>query len=237
MRIAVIPARGGSKRVPRKNLRFFAGRPMIAWPIDAALRSNVLDRVIVSTDDAEIAEVARNFGAEAPFLRPASLADDHTGTMSVVQHALEALGLDGASTGEALCLYATAAAVTAEMIAAALSRLAADDVDYVFAAQAYPHPIERALRVDCEGRATMLQPEHRSTRTQDLQPAYHDAGQFYWGRMGAWLRATPLFSPRSIAFPVSRASVVDIDTEEDWRMAELIFGALRCDAAGSERPR
>lgn len=229
MRLAVIPARGGSKRIPRKNIRDFAGEPMIAWPIRAALDSGCFDQVIVSTDDAEIAGVARDCGAGVPFMRPAALSDDHTPTMPVIAHAISACGIT--DPGAAVCcIYATAPFVRAQDLQAGLTLLNSSGADFAFSATSYGFPVQRALRRHADGRVEMFSPEHFNTRSQDLEEAWHDAGQFYWGRAAAWCRTAPLFGPHSAALPLPRHRVQDIDTPEDWTRAEWLFTAMR--AAG-----
>ena len=223
--LCVIPARGGSKRIPRKNVRPFGGRPMIAWSIDAARRSGCFARIVVSTDDEEIAAVARAHGAETPFMRPAALADDHAGTMAVMAHAVAALEAEGERPGRVCCLYATAPLVRPGDLARGRDAMAGD-IDYALAVAAFPSPIERALRVSPEGRATMIDPARYATRSQDLEPAYHDAGQFYWGRAAAWREGRPFYgrAPAAIVLPAER--VQDIDTPEDWRRAEALVRLL-----------
>ncbi len=225
MRLAVIPARSGSKRIPRKNVKDFCGKPMIAWSIGTALESGCFDRVIVSTDDDEIADVAIAFGAEAPFRRPPELADDVTPTVPVIAHAVEWQEQSHRVT-QACCLYATAPFARAEDLRDGLKRLESSGADYAFAATTYGFPIQRAIRVGEDGRVSMFQPEHAGTRSQDLEEAWHDAGQFYWGTTAAWLARRPIFGPTSVVVPLPRARVQDIDTVEDWDRAELIFNAL-----------
>jgi len=226
MRLAVIPARGGSKRIPRKNIRSFGGRPMIAWPIQAALESGCFDRVIVSTDDAEIAAVAQAEGAEVPFLRPAELSDDHTATIPVIAHAVAWQNAHGATAQEVCCLYATAPFVRAEYLRRGLEVLRETGASYAFSVTSYAFPIQRAIRITREVRIEMFQPEHFNTRSQDLAEAWHDAGQFYWGRAEAWLSDGPLFGPDSAPVPLPRHRVQDIDTPEDWERAEWMFRAI-----------
>jgi len=225
--IAIIPARGGSKRVPRKNIKAFHGRPMIAYSIQAALESDLFARVVVSTDDAEIAEVARNWGAEVPFLRPATLADDHAGTVEVIQHAVELLREQGEDFAYACCLYATAPFVTPADLARGLEALRAHpDKAYAFTVTDYASPVQRALRLRPDGGVESLYPEFYETRSQDLEPAFHDAGQFYWGRTDAWMQGAPLHAPHSLPVRLPRHRVQDIDTPEDWQRAEVLFAAL-----------
>ncbi len=227
MKLAVIPARGGSKRIPRKNIRAFCGKPMIAWSIAAALESRVFDRIIVSTDDAEIAETARAHGADVPFQRPADLSDDHATTVPVIAHAVRWQAEHGAAPQHVCCLYATAPFVRAEDLRQGLALLDQPDCDYVFPVTSFGFPIARAIRLTTAGRVEMLHPEHLNTRSQDLEEAFHDAGQFYWGRAEAWLAGRPLFSTRSVPLILPRYRVQDIDTPEDWVRAEGMFRTLQ----------
>ncbi|TDO16636.1 MULTISPECIES: pseudaminic acid cytidylyltransferase [Halomonas] len=232
MSICVIPARGGSKRIPRKNIREFAGKPMIAWSIQAALASGCFSRVIVSTDDDEIAALAEAHGAEVPFRRPAQLADDHTVTIPVIAHAIDWLREQGEAPRAVCCLYATAPFVQADDLKTGLSALQGDDVDYAFSVTSYAFPIQRALRLTPEGRVAMFQPEHFTTRSQDLEEAWHDAGQFYWGRAEAWRAGTPIFTERAVPVRLPRHRVQDIDTPEDWLRAEWLFNAWQAQQQG-----
>lgn len=226
MKLAVIPARGGSKRIPRKNIKSFCGKPMIAWSIDAALQSGCFDHVMVSTDDAEIAEVARQCGAQVPFIRPTTLSDDHTGTIPVIRHAIEWFNERGQASDQVCCIYATAPFIGAADIRRGLDILTGAGSDYAFAVTKYPFPIQRAIRITDQGRVAMFDAEHFNTRSQDLEEAYHDAGQFYWGRATAWLTGKVIFSPHSAAIQLPRYRVQDIDTVEDWKMAEYLFHAV-----------
>jgi N-acylneuraminate cytidylyltransferase len=227
MRLAVIPARGGSKRIPRKNIRPFCGRPMIAWSIEAALRSDCFQQVVVSTDDDEIADVARAWGAGIPFKRPANLSDDHTATMPVVAHAIEWYQHHGDIPTHICCVYATAPFIRSEDLRTGLSLLEREGCDYVFPVTSYPFPVQRAIRITPERRVEMFNPEHFNTRSQDLEEAYHDAGQFYWGRSEAWLGKEPIFSSVAAPLVLPRYRVQDIDTLEDWETAERMFEAIR----------
>ncbi len=227
MRLAVIPARGGSKRIPRKNIKPFCGKPMIAWSIEAAQQSGCFDRIIVSTDDVEIAEVARQHGAAVPFMRPAELSDDHTGTIPVIRHAVERINAQGRAVEQVCCLYATAPFVRVEDIQRGLKILDVTGSDYAFSVTSYPFPIQRAIRITEQGRVEMFNPEHFNTRSQDLEEAYHDAGQFYWGRASAWLQDRMIFSPDSVPVLLPHHRVQDIDTPEDWLRAEWMFKAIQ----------
>ena len=223
MRVAVIPARGGSKRIPGKNIKPFCGKPMILWSIEAAMQSGCFERVVVSTDAPEIADLAKAHGAELPFARPASLSDDFTGTIPVIRHAAEALGLPDEAA--LCCLYATAPFVQASDIRRGLEMLESADLDYAFSVTSYAFPIQRALRITPENRTGMFTPEAFNTRSQDLEEAFHDAGQFYWGRVAAWRAEKPIFDANSAPVILPRARVQDIDTPEDWQRAELMFKA------------
>jgi pseudaminic acid cytidylyltransferase len=227
VRIAVIPARGGSKRIPRKNIRPFAGRPIIAYSIDAARASGLFERIVVSTDDEEIAEVARRAGAEVPFMRPKELADDRTGTNAVVKHALAWFAGRGERFDPACCIYATAPLVTAHALREGLDKLEASGRSFAIAVTSYPFPIQRAVKIDRDGAIQAFAPEHVFTRSQDLEPAYHDAAQFYWGRAQAFLDDVVGLSPASVPVLLPRHRVQDIDTQEDWTRAEIAYEILR----------
>lgn len=227
MKLAVIPARGGSKRIPRKNIKLFCGKPMIAWSIEAALQSGCFDQVIVSTDDAVIAEVARQYGAQVPFVRPAALSDDHTGTIPVIGHAIEWFQAQGETPSQVCGLYATAPFVSADDLRRGLAVLNEAGSDYAFSVTSYAFPIQRAIRITAENRVAMFNPEHFNTRSQELEDAYHDAGQFYWGRAEAWLQGRMIFSPAAAPVMLPRHRVQDIDTPEDWTRAEWMFKALQ----------
>ncbi|VVO89805.1 CMP-N,N'-diacetyllegionaminic acid synthase [Pseudomonas fluorescens] len=229
MKLAIIPARGGSKRIPRKNVKLFCEKPMIAWSIEAALQSGCFDQVIVSTDDEEIAEVARHYGATVPFMRPAELSDDHTGTIPVIRHGIEWFHAQGQPVEHTCCLYATAPFVSPEDIRRGFDTLAEVGCDYAFSVTSYAFPIQRAIRLNAEGRVEMLNTEHFNTRSQDLEEAYHDAGQFYWGRSDAWLQGRMIFNPGSIPVVLPRHRVQDIDTPEDWVRAEWLFKAIQAE--------
>lgn len=226
MRLAVIPARGGSKRIPRKNIRSFAGRPIIAYSIRAALECGVFDRIIVSTDDEEIAAVARDEGADIPFLRPATLADDHTGTNAVVKHALTWFADHGEVFDQVCCIYATAPFVQARYLREGLEKLETSGKSYAFSVTSFPFPIQRAIRINSEGAVEAMYPKYVVSRSQDLEEAYHDAGQFYWGRTEAFMHDVGTFSAAAVPVILPRHMVQDIDTLEDWHRAELMFKTL-----------
>ena len=203
---AIIPARGGSKRIPRKNIRDFNGRPMIGWTIAAARDSCLFDHIFVSTDDDEIAAIARAEGAEAPFMRPAALADDHTPTRPVVNHAIEAATALYGKPDYVCCLYATAPFMRASDLATGFDLLQSSGADFAFSVTSFAFPIQRALRLLPSGRVDMFAPEHAMTRSQDLEEAWHDAGQFYWGRTDAFLANRRMFSEAAMhhRLPIER---------------------------------
>jgi len=223
MNTAIIPARGGSQRIPRKNIKLFHGRPMIAWSIQAALDSECFDQVLVSTDDDEIASIARDCGAHTPFVRPPELSDHHSTTGAVMQHAVQWLQDQGADVNAVCCLYATAPFVQPGDLLQGLDLLQTQALDYVFSATGYGFPIQRAFQLNANGRVQMVQPEHLLTRSQDLPEAFHDAGQFYWGTSSAWLQQKPVFCEHAIPFLLPRHRVQDIDTPQDWLRAEQLF--------------
>jgi N-acylneuraminate cytidylyltransferase len=229
VKVAVIPARGGSKRIPRKNIRPFAGKPMIAHSIQCAVQSGLFQRVIVSTDDEEIADVARRHGAEIPFFRPRELSDDHAGTTEVIAHAVEWLQARGITLTAACCIYATAPFVRAADLHEGLELLESGSWQYVFSATTFAFPIFRSFRQDAAAGVEMFFPEHFTTRSQDLPEALHDAGQFYWGRPQAWLARARIFDRSSTFVRIPRWRVQDIDTEEDWARAELMGKYLQSD--------
>lgn len=223
MKIAVIPARGGSKRIPRKNIKDFCGKPMIAWSIEVAKASGLFDHIIVSTDDDEIAEIAKQWGAEVPFMRPAELSGDYAGTTEVIAHAAQWAINQGWPITAVCCIYATAPFIQAEDIKLGIQKLESGDWAYAFSVTEYAAPIFRAFHQLPEGGIQMFFPEHFSTRSQDLPSALHDAGQFYWGKVDAWQKGKRIFSDESIPVFIPRTRAQDIDTPADWEFAESLF--------------
>ncbi|MDO9057198.1 MAG: pseudaminic acid cytidylyltransferase [Sulfuricurvum sp.] len=226
MRVAIIPARGGSKRIPRKNIKLFAGLPILAHSIKAAQQSGLFDRIVVTTDDEEIADIARSYGAEIPFMRPKELSDDHTATIPVIAHAIQTLQNDSV-IDYACCIYATAPFIRAEDIRNTYNALITHTKQYAFPVTTFPFPIQRAVMRDEQGNIEMFYPEHFATRSQDLEEAYHDVGQFYWGTREAWLEGKPIFSDAATTIVLPRHLVQDIDTLEDWTRAELMHKVLQ----------
>ncbi len=223
--VAIIPARGGSKRIPRKNIRDFAGKPMIAYAVEAAHQSGLFDRVIVSTDDDEIAAISRSIGAETPFSRPALLADDYAPTVAVIAHAIDAFEADGQRIDIACCIYPCVPFIRIEDLSASLSLLLDSDADYCFPITEFPATVQRALHKDPSGRVSPLFPEYELQRTQDIEPAYFDAGQFYWGKRAAWLN-NPYIHRSGIGLPIPGWRSIDIDTPDDWTRAEKLHQSL-----------
>lgn len=226
MNIAVIPARGGSKRIPRKNIRPFCGQPMIAYAITTAQRSGLFDHIMVSTDDAEIAAVARQWGADVPFVRPTELSDDYTATRPVVNHAITEAKRVYGEPRYVCVIYATAPFLEVDDLKRGYDTLVSSQADFAFSVTSYPYPIQRALKLSAQGGVEMFQPEHCKTRSQDLEQAYHDAGQFYWGTTQAFLGNQSIFSISSTPVILPNDRVRDIDTEEDWITAEIMFTVL-----------
>ena len=220
MRLCVIPARGGSKRIPRKNIKNFCGQSMIGYSIKAALASKCFDKIIVSTDNQEIAQVSRSFGAETPFVRPEKLANDYMGTVPVVKHAIEWFDKQGQSPVDVCCLYATTPFIKADSIKKAYNQMKHTQSDYCFTITSFVSPIQRSIKITSEGRIDMFYPEYLETRSQDLEDAYHDAGQFYWGAKEIWLRKKRLTN-KSCIIDIPKFRYHDIDTLDDWKKAEI----------------
>jgi len=228
MDIAIIPARGGSKRIPRKNIKTFNGKPMIAYAIDAAISSNLFDHVIVSTDDLEIADIARKFGANVPFIRPAELANDHAATVPVVAHAIRFAKDLGWNINLACCIYPCVPFIKNEDIVEARKLLLESSAQYSFPVTEFPAAIQRSLKLDAERLVKSFYPEFEKMRSQDLEPAYYDAGQFYWGMVESWISENPLHA-NGVGYVIPSWRVVDIDTKDDWSRAELIALSISSD--------
>jgi pseudaminic acid cytidylyltransferase len=226
MNIAVIPARGGSKRIPRKNIKAFGGKPMIAYAITAAKNSGLFEHVVVSTDDAEIATIANEWGAETPFVRPAELANDFTATVPVVAQAIQACEELGWVFDNVCCIYPGVPFIEVADLQGAIKHLDTRSAEYCFPVAEFPSAIQRALKRNSDGEIQPFYPEFQLTRTQDLEPAYFDAGQFYWGKKKAWLR-NPRIHSSGIGYVIPSWRVVDIDTPEDWERAELLALSIK----------
>jgi pseudaminic acid cytidylyltransferase len=220
MNIAIIPARGGSKRIPHKNIKVFCGKPMIAHAINVAKKSGLFDHIIVSTDDEEIALIGSKYGAEIPFMRPVNLADDYTTTSPVIIHAIETCKELGWNFNNVCCLYPSVPFLQSEDLINSLNRFIESKADYCFSVTEYPSAIQRALRILNDGKMMPFSPEFEKIRTQDLEPAYYDAGQFYWGKSQTWQKNSNIHS-NSLGYIIPSWRVIDIDTPDDWKRAEI----------------
>ena len=225
MNIAIIPARGGSKRIPRKNIKEFCGKPMIAYAIAAAKESGLFDHIIVSTDDAEIAHIAREWGAETPFVRPDELANDFTATVPVIAHAIGVCRNLGWKFDYVCCIYPSVPLIQVADIQGAYNCLIDNEVDSCYPVTEFQSAPQRALKRISDGSMKYFYPEFRLTRTQDLEPAFYDVGQFYWGKTIAWDLRNNIAD--GIGYPIPNWRVVDIDTVDDWKRAELYCQAVK----------
>ena len=215
------------ERIPRKNIKEFNGKPIIAYSIEAALKSNCFSQVIVSTDDDEISEVAKKYGAHVPFVRPDELSNDYVGTIPVIKHTIEWMEDNNNYIENVCCLYATAPFIQSKIISKAYKQLKNSSADYCFSVTSFAFPIQRAIRIVQDDKVDMFYPEHFNTRSQDLEEACHDAGQFYWGKVQAFKAELPLFSEVATPYVLPRYLVQDIDTMEDWIRAEAMYKVLQ----------
>lgn len=223
--ICIIPARGGSKRIPRKNIKSFLGKPVIAYSIDAALRSGIFEEVMVSTDDEEIAEIARQYGASVPFMRSSETANDYSGTEDVISEVIERYRALGQEFETICCIYATAPFVKSERLYKAYGKLN-ENTDAAFSVVSYSYPIQRSLRINKNGYVEMKFPQYLDARTQDLEETYHDAGQFYFVKTDSFFKEKTLWCRRTAPIILSELEVQDLDTETDWQLAELKYQHL-----------
>lgn len=222
--VAIIPARGGSKRIPRKNIKNFYGKPLISYSIEVALKSKLFSKVIVSTDDEEIMRIAKEYGAEVPFIRPKELSDDFTGTSEVIQHALNYLKSIGENYDFCCTIYATAPLLQKRYLIKGFEMIKNSNAKLVFSVTSMPFPIQRTFKIE-DGRCKMFWPENFYKRSQDLEEAYQDAGQFYWENLNIDSDEIS-FGKDSIPIVIPRKYVQDIDTLEDWELVELMYKAL-----------
>lgn len=225
-RLAIIPARGGSKRIPRKNIKSFVGRPIISYPIAAAIKANCFDEIMVSSDDPEILAVARGLGANTPFVRSRDASSDEATTADVIKEVLSEYEKVGRRFDEVCCLYPTAAFVTPSLLADSLNRMITSHAEACIPILPYTYNIQRALGIK-KGHLAYLFPEHELTRSQDLEPSYHDAGQFYWLKTEAFKRDVKIFLPKTVGYPLPSIAAHDIDTLEDWDIAEFKYAYAR----------
>ena len=226
MNLCVIPARGGSKRIPNKNVKIFCGKPIIVWSIELAIASKCFDKIIVSTDSKEIADLAKSYGVDVPFIRPKTLADDYTATVPVVSHAVKWQIENHQKPLYVSCIYATAPFIKLSDLKKGLKILKSVRSDYVFTATNFAYPIQRSFKIKKNKKLEMFYPEYLNFRSQDLDEAFHDAGQFYWGLTDAWLKKKPIINDNSIPLLIPRDRVQDIDTPKDWKIAERMFAAI-----------
>lgn len=222
MNLCVIPARGGSKRIPRKNIKEFCGKPMLGYAIEAAIKSKIFEHIVVSTDDLEIKNTALQAGAEVPFFRPDELADDYTPTVPVVVHAIQECRDLGWNPINVCCVYPCNPFLSSVSLSLGYSLLKEHPAKYVFPITEFSSPIQLAIKRDKSGLSRPFIPENELKRTQDLEPAYHDAGQFYWASAETW-GSNPKIHVNSMTLVIPRSRVVDIDTAEDWILAEKLF--------------
>jgi len=224
--IAIIPARGGSKRIPRKNIKMFDGRPMIEWAIIKAKKSGMFDKIIVSSDDPEIIEISNQCGAITPFIRPTELADDLSPTVPGIAHAVRECNRMGWLAKYFCCIYPGVPFMEVGDLEKAFELLVSTNSDFVYPVAEYSHPIQRAMRQLENGQMVFFNNDSELTRTQDLEPSYHDAGQFYWGKASAWLEHKKMHSD-GIGIVIPNWRVVDIDDLNDWKRAELMCSVLK----------
>ena len=225
--VAIIPARGGSKRILNKNIKNFFGKPIISYSIENAKNSNLFNRIIVSTDSLEIKKIAEACGAEVPFIRPEHLSDDHATTNSVIEHCLDWLKEQGGVYDYCCTIYATAPLLKTQYLINGFDKLVNSDAKNSFSATEMPFPIQRCFKIVQEDRCQMFSPENYKTRSQDLETAYQDAGQFYWTNLNKKVYNEIMFSEISIPIILPRHLVQDIDTLNDWKMAELMYKISR----------
>ena len=222
--IAIIPARGGSKRIPRKNIKLFMGKPIIAYSIEAALQSGLFDEVMVSTDDKEIAEIACKYGAQVPFMRSAEMSNDYAGTADVILEVLQMYKEQGREFETVCCIYSTAPFVTSERLREAYGKMNSE-IDSVFTCVTYSYPIQRSLHI-VDGKISMVYPEYKNVRSQDLEPIYHDAGQFYFSRTASFMESRTFWGENTAGLVLSELEVQDLDTQTDWMLAEMKYELL-----------
>ena len=227
MIVAIIPARGGSKRIPKKNIKNFFGRPIIGWTIDIVKKTKIFDKIIVSTDDKRIASIAKYYNAEVPFMRPSRLSGNKSSTSDVIIHAILWLKKKGYNPKEVCCIYPTSSLIQPRDLKNSLRDLKTKKWEYVFSATTFEYSIFRAIKYNKKKQLQMVFPKLYNNRSQDLQESYHDAGQFYWAFAKSWLNKKKIFGKKSKMTLLPRWRVQDIDNIYDWKKAEIIFRMLR----------
>ncbi|MGJ8591438.1 MAG: pseudaminic acid cytidylyltransferase [Aquaticitalea sp.] len=226
-RIAIIPARGGSKRIPRKNIKPFLQKPIISYSIEAALQSGLFDEVMVSTDDVEIAEIAKSYGASVPYLRSKKNSDDFATTFDVINEVISSYKESGSIYDEACCIYPTAPFTSAQRLKTFHEFLESSKFDCVFPVLKYGYPIQRGLRLSDSGQMHMIYPQHLVTRSQDLEASFHDAGQFYWFNVEKLMSFGQLWTDNTGSLEIKEMEAHDIDTLDDWEIAEFKYQLLQ----------
>ena len=224
--LAIIPARGGSKRIPKKNIKSFLGKPIIAYSIEVAFESGLFDKVMVSTEDDEVAEIARNYGAEVPFMRSAENSDDHAVLSDVMEEVLSAYYQNGIRFNNVCCILATAPFIKVEKLKTSYDKLLDESLDSVFPVLEFSFPIQRSLKIE-NNKVLMDNQEYLTARSQDLPLRYHDAGQFYWCDVDKFLKRKKLYTDNSGAIVISRLEAQDIDSETDWKIAEIKYKLMK----------
>ena len=220
--LAIIPARGGSKRIPRKNIKKFLGKPIIGFPIEEAINSKIFDEIMVSTDDLEIARIAKVFGANIPFMRSEANADDFATTVDVLLEVINQYEMQGQNFDNICCIYPTAPFVSSQLLQQSFDKLIAHQFDSVFPVLPFSFPIQRAVKI-ADGRVKMIQPEHLNTRSQDLEPSYHDSGQFYWMKTEVLKTMKKVWTDNTGTIVLKEMQAHDIDTMDDWEIAEFKY--------------
>lgn len=226
MNVAIIPARGGSKRIPRKNIKTFCGQPIIGYAIETAKLSGLFDRIVISTDDAEIAIIAKNFGAEVPFFRPEKLSDDYAGTKEVIQHCIGFMENSGYELNDICCLYPCTPLLRAQDLIVSYQKFKKTENTFCFPVIEFPSSVMRSLIMEIDGNLSPLFPENVKKRTQDTTQAFYDAGQFYWGNNKRWLSSEPIHM-NAVGHIMNKWKAIDIDTPEDWSNAETLFRIVK----------
>ncbi len=227
MNIAVIPARGGSKRIPKKNIKLFHGKPIIYWPIKTAIESGLFDKIIVSTDNEQIGDIALKFGAEVPFMRPKRISNDFAGTNDVIIHAIKFFQNKNYELDKVCCFYPTSVFLTVNDLTSGLEALNEKKWKFSLSVTKFSHPIARSFELMKSGGLKMLYPENFNKRTQDLKDTYHDAAQFCWGRASSWTSKLKVFDAHTYPVIIPSWRTNDIDNLDDWNMAEYLFDYLK----------
>ncbi len=224
--LAIIPARGGSKRIPRKNIKLFNGAPIISYSINTAIKSCLFDEIMVSTDDNEIANIAKSYNATVPFMRSNQNSNDYATTFDVIKEVVEKYKQLGKHFNKVCCIYPCAPLISIDTLASAFNKLNENKFDSIFPVVQFSYPIQRSLKVDESDKLKFIYPEYNLTRTQDLEKAFHDSGQFYWMEMEACIEKGQILTNNTGSIVISEIECQDIDNETDWKLAELKYNLL-----------